>query len=287
VFSLVRRHLSVGSLLAFVALVFAMSGCGFALSAGTDLHAAAAKKKKSKVVVGPRGPEGKQGKEGKEGKQGLQGVEGEKGAQGNPGTQGNLGVEGKEGKEGKAGKGVVVAEEPSGTAHCEGDGGASVEAEGSGVKHYACNGKEGPEGPKGPAGPITGQLPHGVTETGAWVVRVEIPNEEETKIFTAPISFTLQPAKALEGSNVEYVKKGETGANCKGNAETPTAPVGFLCVYGEEEPREIAALVRKAAGPPNAGAATAGAYLFYGAKTGEKETEPGNNAYGTWALTGE
>jgi hypothetical protein len=283
-FSRIRRRMTWANVAMTLALVFAMSGGAFAAK---KYLITSTKQISPKALAQLKGAKGAAGERGPQGPQGEKGANGSNGTNGTPGAKGETGPAGSTGPAGKDGTNAssksFTGEKKLGGVTCT-TGGLEVTSA-SGVS-LVCNGEKGAEGPPGPQGSIAGTLPHGVTETGAWVVRVELPNEKEFKIFTIPISFTSRLVSALEGSNVEYVKKGATGANCTGNAEAPTAPSGFLCVYGEGEPRVVAGLVEKAAGSQATGASIAGAYLVYGASTGEKETEPGNNAYGTWAVTG-
>jgi hypothetical protein len=252
-----RRHLTPGTAIAFVALVFALTGGAFAATGGGGSHAlltaSVAKKKKSKAPArGPAGPKGATGAAGPVGPAGPTGPAGSAGAAGAKGETGAAGAAGKEGPEGKAGangkagKSVAVTAESPGV-NCAA-GGASVEVEGTSVKQYVCNGKEGVQGKEGN---IKATLAPGETETGAWGFS-EATNVRDGVV---PISFTIPLAKELN-DNGETCDKDEPAcafhiinaegeelqsghppiaksAACPGSFESPSAEPGNLCVYIE------------------------------------------------------
>ena len=142
----------------------------------------------------------------------LKGASGSAGAAGAPGPQGPIGKEGAPGKDGTPGKDGLPGKD-----------GTNGE-----------NGKEGKQGLKGEPGEpwaAGGKLPSGKTETGTWAY---LGNKENGAVGSEAVSFLL----ALESvPKVEFLYAGQTGTNCTGNAELPTAPNGYLCVYDtlEEE----------------------------------------------------
>ena len=87
-----RVHFGPATAIAFLALVFAITGGAFAATGGNgggSSHAtliASAAKAKSKVKVGPRGPAGPAGKNGANGANGAAGPQGPQGPKGENGT---------------------------------------------------------------------------------------------------------------------------------------------------------------------------------------------------------
>lgn len=211
-FQSIRKHLSPTTVVAFVALVFAMTGGAFAASGGgggagkatggqasTNVVVAtmAKSKAKPKAKAGPRGPAGPAGKNGANGAngatgpQGLAGAKGETGAAGTNGTNGT-GTEGKEGPEGK-------------------------------------EGKEGKTG-------FTETLPKGKTLQGDWAIEAQLAGTGIADgSATSSISFGIPLATAPVSV---YIKAGEnapTGSGCTGSVGEPGAEPGYLCVFGQYE----------------------------------------------------
>lgn len=166
------------------------------------------------------------------------------------------------------------------------------------------NGPAGPTGPQGPQGPqgekgaagapgttgFTETLPKGKTETGTWGFSL-VTTASSRPFVTAPISFTIPLANALDKEHVHYVKREEENppAACSGSAEEPTATKGNLCVYERlttgVEPEKVYAPLVVAPGatyfsPPGAG--RSGAVLFLA-----PEENASAFGYGSWAVTAE
>jgi hypothetical protein len=262
-----------GLVVAVAALVAAMVGGAYAASTGLT-------SKQSKEVIkivkryvgksGAQGPAGPPGAAGSSGKNGLNGLDGEGGDPGEAGA---------------SGRSMLVSE----TAPSCAKGGITVEVEGSGEPHEICSGSEGPPGPEGN---IKATLSENVTETGSWTVGTVVGLPEGWELlqaisnpFSAPISFTIPLENALAGSNVHFVKKGETApAGCTGGtAAEPKADSGNLCVYAAEEEGVGQIFSIHPAGASNngeEGASTTGAALFWVA------IAEGVKAWGTWAVTG-
>lgn len=100
--SRIRAHLNLTTLLALVALVFAMTGAALAVgghAGGSSRQDATAARGK----IGPKGPAGRHGVVGKAGKEGPGGKEGQAGKQGPAGNEGAAGGEGPTGKPGERG----------------------------------------------------------------------------------------------------------------------------------------------------------------------------------------
>ncbi len=290
-FQALRKHITPATVLAFVALVFAVTGGAFAAtgsgggagakaSASVTPPAVAAKAKaKPKTKAGPRGPAGPAGKNGTNGTNGAPGATGPAGPTGPTGAAGGPGTAGAAGGAGANGKSVTVAEEKAGGANCKGQGGASLEQEGSGKKIYACNGQTG----------FTATLPSGQTETGAW--EATSVGFGSVNIATLMISFPIPLAQSIPFAAVHVVTVKEVGEStiptgCSGSAAEPKAAAGNLCVFegsfseGGEHLTGTTLPVESPAGTDNE-TGTTGARLRMGV-----EAEKASN-YGTWAVTAE
>jgi hypothetical protein len=215
-FSAIRKHLTPGTVIAFVALVFALTGGAFAANDHTGgsggaaggqassvaLATIAKSKTKAKTKAGARGPAGPKGATGATGPAGAVGAKGEPGATGQPGPAGPTGPAGLEGKEGKQG--------PAGT-----------------------------EGKEGPAGPLLETLPAGKTLTGTWAATSYAPEEKAVEgLYNGAAETAVSYAFPLsEGPMAYYIKVGETTLphGCTGSADDPGAEAGYLCVFGQAE----------------------------------------------------
>ncbi len=232
-----RIHLSPATVIAGLAMVFAITGGAYAANnVSSGPNATVAKKAKTKVLRGPRGPQGPAGKQGPAGAPGAQGLAGANGKDGAPGPEGKEGKAGKDGApglEGKAGKdgapGKSVESFPiTDPSKCHEQGGVALEVEESGDPHEICNGQ-----------PWTvGSLPKGATEMGTWA----LGNVEAESFQYISLSFSVPLAEGTLPSSVHYVNgagneevEGEVVAepavNCHGNAENPSAPAGMVCIY--------------------------------------------------------
>lgn len=275
-----------GLTVAVLALVLAMVGGAYAASnSGGGKATASAKAKR-----GPRGPKGATGPAGPAGPAGTNGTNGKDGA---PGTNG------KDGTNGADGKSVIAATENPG-ANCT-EGGSSFEVEGSGTKHYACNGEEGAPGAPGAIHPGE-TLPSEATETGSWTFSAPATPQcsgtgcseitlSQSAFLLAPISFPIPLAGALDGAHVHYVEAGGSAPECPGTNAQPKAQKGNLCVYqtfalGVPKTGELAnAEVFPASGGPalvggGPGASRSGAALFLSKEEGGEPL-----GWGTWAVT--
>ena len=306
-FQALRKHITPATVLAFVALVFAITGGAFAAtgsgggagakaSASVTPPAVAAKAKaKPKTKAGPRGPAGPKGATGATGPGGAAGPAGPAGAagaKGENGAAGGPGTAGAPGGPGANGKSVAVAEEKAGGANCKGQGGASLEQEGSGKKVYACNGQTG----------FTETLPQGRTETGTWLANLHASGEA----YDVPISFNIPLAAGIESTSSDQhvfdvtqaeweeeeveipagsgtIVKEKDPAACEGGTpEDPKADEGDLCVYEGFIHNASIAPVFKPSGLDQGGTGTAGALLPVTATAGAPIF-----AYGSWAVTAE
>jgi Collagen triple helix repeat (20 copies) len=226
-FSAIRKHLNPATVMAFIALVFAVTGGAFAAGSphrgsGTKASAAtSAPKKKPKGKAGPRGPVGPKGATGATGAAGPAGPAGAAGAKGETGAAGAAGTAGTAGTNGE---GVTNTALAKGSATCK-EGGAEFKV-GAGTSTHACNGTTG----------FTETLPKEKTETGVWSARFEDVAEGTED---EPISFPIPLKEGLLEADAHYVTKeqqeGKNGkkapAECQGTAELPIAAPGSFCMY--------------------------------------------------------
>lgn len=218
-FQAIRKHINPATFVAFVALVFAMTGGAFAASssggsggaskatASTAPATVAKSKAKPKAKAGPRGPAGPAGKNGA------------------PGVTGPAGVAGPAGATGPAGAGAAGAQGPQGP-----------------------EGKEGPQGPKGEAaagGGFPETLPSGRTLKGDWgvVTYVKGTTNLGEGIVSSFTSFSVPLSEApvphfIPAPSAEERAEGKfptPPSGCTGNVEKPGAEKGNLCVFAGEE----------------------------------------------------
>jgi hypothetical protein len=268
----VTNRINAATVVAFVALVFAMTGGAFAVSSGqggSGPRATVAKSKaKAKGKAGPRGPAGKAGPAGPAGPAGATGPAGPAGAKGETGPAGPTGETGPAGPKGETGAAggagtngtsVTSKEVETGETACEGHGGSEFTA--GSTKTFACNGQTG----------FTETLPSGKTETGTWG-----GTGAGTPIA---ISFPIPLSAPLDGEHVIIVEKGHNASECPGTLANPAAAEGFLCVYEtqkEEESTAIVIVLDPSTETP--GAATSGATLVSGFTNSE-------GIFGTFAVT--
>jgi hypothetical protein len=225
-FQRVGKHLTPSTLIAFAALVLALTGGAFAATGhsgggasrpeSTAVSRATAVKSGDKAARrGPRGASGPKGATGPKGAIGAAGAVGPAGPGGPTGATGASGARGEKGEPGAPGK----------------------------------NGQEGEEGTPGAAGkegsPWTagGTLPSGSTETGAWSGALAPTGAGTVEgIAISPISFPIHLAAPIDGfgtagpgvhyvSSEEQEKGGPETSECKGNVEKPEASKGNLCLY--------------------------------------------------------
>ncbi len=181
------------------------------------------------------------------------------------------------------------------------EGGSSFEVEGSGAKHYACNGSPWTDG---------GTLPPEAAETGSWAIGNLASNAGRGEYIA--LSFPIRLKESLSAADVHYrpasfppvkgcseelkgvpleecekeVKEEEAQqkaieAVCPGSVEEPKAIPGNLCVYEAENNGLMffEKIMKLTSNPQEEGASTAGALL----KMTPQEEE--GFAWGAWAVT--
>jgi hypothetical protein len=273
--SAIRTRITPGTVIATIALVFAMTGGAYA---ARHYLITSTKQISPKVLNALKGKPGKPGAAGANGAAGTPGPAGPAGPQG-PGGAAGTGAPGAEGKPGTNGKSVIAAEEKKGGPNCKKEGGASFEVEGSGKKTFACNGTTG----------FTRTLPSGETETGVW--SVSFPSVTVEDNYGAPLSFSIPLAEPLGGGAVHFVtteeqEKGTAPEACPGLVAEPAATPGNLCVYqGATIAEGGTAFHALSITPPNEidpGAGISGAIAYVGF---EGTTTEADQAQGSWAVT--
>jgi hypothetical protein len=307
-FQRARKHLNPATALAFVALIFAITGGAFAATGGHGgsgparaTPTASAAKASTKARVGPRGPAGARGATGATGAAGAvgpAGPTGATGAKGDTGAPGGNGSNGTNGAPGPAGETVYVKTLGPHEKGCD-NGGAEFSNKTG--EASACNGESGTGGSGGEGYPKL--LPAGKSETGTFgAIIVEGTTTEPSPgvregIAFSPISFTV--ALAVKPKAVHYItlaaqkevpRTGTAGKACPGTAEEPTAEEGVLCVYegGAEEPMGTSELTisgfESAEKTGRAGrTGTVAKVKYEGAALGGYDA----TLQGSWAVTGE
>jgi hypothetical protein len=256
-FSAIRKRMRVSppTVIATLALVFAMTGGAYA-----------AKKYliTSTKQISPSVLKSLQGKAGPAGAAGTQGVPGVAGAPGPGGAKGENGANGSNGANGQSVTGGAASK-----AECEAGGVKYTSVSGSTA---VCNGKNGTTG-------FTKTLPKGETETGSWAVSIHAENQGGI----VPISFAIPLAAPIESAKVQFVGAAGNGGTCPGTAVEPKAEKGNLCVYGAVLASvKFVSMISSSAFEGGAGRAGAVAeFESEGAGGG------GGAGFGTWAVTAE
>jgi hypothetical protein len=259
----VRKHLTPSTAIAFLALIFAVTGVSFAATgAGSGSGrgnqnnsrlVASTAKAKPKTKAGPRGPAGPKGATGATGAVGPAGPGGPAGPAGNTGPAGANGTNGTNGEKGATG-------EP-GTP-----------------------GEQGIEGKPGVIQPGE-TLPSGASETGTWSITIGkgIAAFGGLGAGVSPISFTVPLATALPETNVKIEPEEYEGTESacpndtkkereENKPQVAKAEPGFLCVYTSENAGQHL--------KPEVHENTPSGVVL-----ADLSNEEGVFAYGTWAVT--
>ncbi len=239
-FKALRKQITPATILAFVALVFAVTGGAFAATGGSGnspskasastapVTATTAKKKAKAPARGPAGPRGAPGATGATGPAGPIGPAGQAGAKGENGAAGGNGANGENGVS------VTSTESKAKIGPCTVGGSEFKAASGT---TYACDGKEGKEGKEGTFG--SGQtLPAGQTLRGTFVALSNTGGEgfniaQDAVTFQLPVNYSAEPAPSLVET---VVKAGESPPEgCTGGPNIPGAEPGHLCIFASTE----------------------------------------------------
>jgi hypothetical protein len=267
-FQRIRKHLTPSTVIAVMALVFAVTGGAFAATGSSNgggsgqgpahatLTASAAKAKPApKGKAGPRGPAGAKGATGATGAPGPAGATGPGGPAGAKGENGVAGVAGATGATGATGP--------------QGEEGATGAA-----------GKNGTTG-------FTSVLPPEKTETGAWTAKggeVFVPLSFNIPVEVPPTGETAACGASEKGKLcVHFIQEGEvTPAGCEGALGSAGAEPGNLCIF---EAKELSLPIEGFGIFNTKGNLSGIAGLSHGAilEITFKETE--GQAVGEWAVT--
>lgn len=259
--SLIRRHVNAASIVAFIALIFAMTGGAMAVNSHGGPGAKASAALGSKAIVGT------------EAKSKAKSKGGSKGPPGPRGATGAVGPAGPAGSTGPAG--------PAGSAGAKGETGTTGTTGATGLTGPA--GEKGRQGEKGePGEPGTfggGALPPEKTESGSWSVAPLATGSSAFVAFSFPAPLE---AKMSGPTHIAFVTEAEANskanANCPGNAEDPQAAVGYFCFYvGSGENLKYEGTFSPAFAQASVG--TSGGFVSLGAT---KEPAYGS---GSWAVT--
>jgi hypothetical protein len=248
----IRKRITPATVIATLALVFAMTGGAYAAS---KVLITSTKQISPKVLKSLKGATGKAGANGATGSAGPAGPAGGAGPTGPAGSAGSAGTAGAKGEAGSAG--------PTGAT-----------------------GKEGKEGKTG----FTKTLPSGQTETGVWGLEGTATSEYfPTTSISFPIPLEKAAEDAAFGFSKTATENKEFGTTgCTGSAANPTAPKGVLCVYTAYEEGVNTTFFTPSAGIPGGeleSYATSGA-VVRGADLQGTAAAPANVTMGgTWAVT--
>lgn len=272
-----RLHLTPGTVIATLALVFAMTGGAYAAGKYVITSTKQISPKVLKSLQGKAGSAGASGAAGAAGPQGPAGAAGSAGAKGENGAPGEPGAKGEPGTKGTSGTNGTPATTASFTGEAHGCKSGGVEVKSGSGPTYVCNGQSGGSG-------YTETLPPGKTETGVWTFSVyDVPKGKEP--YTAisfPIPLEAGSEKVFIVSAEEIKNKTGPGveAGCTGTVLDPTAPEATLCIYVWEEQAEHAFLTTTVFGG-------AGGYQPDGTTLLAFTTEDGAsyNGNGSWAVT--
>jgi hypothetical protein len=228
-FKAIRKRFNATTIVAVIALVFAMTGGAYAAK---RFVITSTKQISPTVLKQLKGAAGKNGANGAPGAQGPAGAQGAQGAAGSKGSDGSAGGEGKEGKQGIQG----------------------------------IQGPPGEAGEAGEPGPVTGVLPTGSIQTGLWNAPADgTTSETATVSFALQLKSALDETH-VHYVTIKDVQEAKIPTGCSGTVEEPNAENGVLCIFegGFSAPSGTAesVLILKPGGTINFGAGKTGSVLL-------------------------
>jgi hypothetical protein len=245
-----RIHVSPATVIATVALVFAMTGGAYAASKYLITSTKQISPKVLKSLTGKPGPAGPAGTAGAAGV-GTAGAAGAKGETGAAGANGANGAQGLAGAAGATGPpGPFTATLPSKKTET----GAWTASAAGGLTLCV------PEAENQPTVTPTG---------GACGTGYNLSVTSAARFVLSTISFTLPLTGALDKTHVHYIGGSKTAnAECPGTVETPEAKPGNLCVY-QGAINGVKNTNNEAEAEIFPDASNAGPPVFYGGAAGE------------------
>jgi hypothetical protein len=193
-FQAIRKRLTPSTVIATLALVFAMSGGAYAASKYLITSTKQIKPSVLKKLTGKAGPAGKEGLAGKTGTNGAQGPAGEKG------TAGTNGVNGKDGTNGES---VTIKPYLTSGSECKKQGGSEFKV-GSAAPTFACNGADGKPGEAGKTVKMLNETPAGCPGAKGFTYRIEGTTEEnevcDGKEGSPWVAGTAPPGVVMKGT---------------------------------------------------------------------------------------
>jgi collagen triple helix repeat protein len=193
---MLRKHFNATTILAILALVFAMTGGAFAASKYLITSTKQIKPNVLKQLQGKAGARGPQGSAGPGGAQGPAGADGKEGASGKEGLRGPQGATGPAGQTGFT---------------------ETLPSEATEKGEFS----------------VVGNVPGPGIFEGALLGSVSFNIPLSAPLEPSHVHYIRQNGKEyfVEGEHVME----RTSTECTGNTETPTAPPGNLCIYASGE----------------------------------------------------
>ena len=266
--SAIRRRMTPGTVIATVALVFAMTGGAYAakrflITSTKQISPSVLKALRGKA--GPAGPAGAAGA-GTAGAQGPAGPAGPKGETGAAGAAGAAGTNGTNGKDGKNGTTGFTATLPSKATET---GAWSFGIVNSTAQQWV---------------PVASfAIPLANPLSGAGCNTVE-PGSPAQVAGSCHVHYIKPNGKEEVENEAAEAFEELTPSGCPGDAANPEAESGNLCVYAAAEEAGTgftgSGYIHNPGIGSEAGAGNTGAFLIFTAPS------PGSGAHGTWAVTG-
>jgi hypothetical protein len=220
--SAIRRRITPGTVVATIALLFAMTGGAYAAKRFLITSTKQISPSVLKALKGKAGPAGTAGAAGPQGPAGPAGPVGA-GTPGSPGSNGQS---------------VTSKALAKGEGGCVEGGSEFTSASG---KSPACNGEKGAKGTTGSPWPAGGTLPSKATETGVWGFGPAETKKSALSEHVVSFPIPLAAGVALKmhyintvGEELHFEAAATTPTECGspvGTVAEPKAAPGSLCVY--------------------------------------------------------